>query len=201
MKMVVAILGGAGKLGSGLAGRLSKAGYEVVIGSRDPARGLSYRDAAAAAELVILAVPFAHQATVLGEVKDMLAGKILIDTTVPLVPPKVARVQLPAQGSAALAAREIVGEQVRLVSAFQNVAADLLVQDGPVDCDILVSGDDPAARAEVVDLANAIGLRALQAGPLANAVAAEALTSVLIFLNRQYGGHAGLRLTGLAGSE
>lgn len=201
MKPVVAILGGTGKLGSGLAGRLTKAGYEVCIGSRDPARGRGYRDAAEAGEIVILTVPFAHQASVLEEVKEALAGKILVDTTVPLVPPKVARVQLPAQGSAALLAREIVGDEVRLVSAFQNVAADLLALDGPVDCEILVSGDDPAARTEVVALAEAIGLRALHAGPLANAVAAEALTSVLIFLNRQYGGHAGLRLTGLAESE
>jgi predicted dinucleotide-binding enzyme len=87
---------------------------------------------------------------------------------------------------------------VRIVSAFQNVSADLLHGDGPIACDILVAGDDPSARAEVIGLARAIGLRAFHAGPLANAAAAEALTSVLIFLNRQHSGHAGIRITGLA---
>lgn len=197
MNPAVAILGGTGSLGSGLARRLSQAGYAVAIGSRDPARGMTYREAAASADIVILTVPFAHQTAVLSDVREALAGKILVDATVPLVPPKVARVQLPPQGSAALAARAILGDDVRIVSAFENVAADLLNQDGPVDCDILVTGDDPAARSAVIALATAIGLRALHAGPLDNAVAAEALTSLLIFLNRHYGGHAGIRITGL----
>lgn len=197
MNPAVAILGGTGSLGSGLARRLSQAGYAVAIGSRDPVRGMAYREAVASADIVILTVPFAYQTAVLSEVREALAGKILVDATVPLVPPKVARVQLPPQGSAALAARAILGDDVRIVSAFQNVAADLLNQDGPVDCDILVTGDDPVARSAVIALATAIGLRALHAGPLDNAVAAEALTSLLIFLNRHYGGHGGIRITGL----
>jgi NADPH-dependent F420 reductase len=196
----VAILGGTGSLGSALARRLSAAGHRVAIGSRDPAKGPGYAEAVAEADLVILTVPFAHQAAILAEVADSLAGKILVDCTVPLVPPKVARVQLPSHGSAAMQARAILGDGARIVSALQNVAADLLAADGPVDCDILVVGDDPADRAEVIALLESAGLHALHAGPLANAAAAEALTSVLIFLNRHYGGHGGIRITGLGGA-
>ena len=197
----VAILGGSGSLGSALARRLSDAGHLVVIGSRDSAKGSSYADAVAAGDIVFLTVPFAHQAALLDEVGGRLAGKILVDCTVPLVPPKVARVQLPAEGSAAMRARAILGDGARIVSALQNVAADLLAADGPVDCDILVAGDDPADRNEVIALLESAGLRALHAGPLANAVATEAMTSVLIFLNRHYGGHGGIRITGLAGER
>jgi 8-hydroxy-5-deazaflavin:NADPH oxidoreductase len=194
----VAILGGTGQLGSGLASRISKAAdYEVILGSRNPERGMPYREAVGQADLVILAVPFAHHSAILNELREALAGKLLVDATVPLVPPKVARVQLPPQGSAALAAQQILGDEVRIVSAFQNVSAELLQLEGPIDCDVLVSGDDPDARAEVIELAQVIGLSALHAGPLANSVAAEALTSILIFLNRRHGGHSGLRITGL----
>ena len=193
----IAILGGSGSLGSALAGRLRRAGHDVVSGSRDPAKGVGYREAAADADLVFLTVPFAHQASILEEIRASIADKILVDCTVPLVPPKVARVQLPPQGSAASIAREILGEEARLVSALQNVAADLLRGDGAVDCDILVTGDDPADRAEVIRILASAGLRAFHAGPLANSVAAEALTSILIFLNRHYRGHAGIRLTGI----
>lgn len=198
MGAAIAILGGSGSLGSALAARLARAGHEVIIGSRDPTKGRGYTEAAAAAaEIVFLTVPFALQAAILREVGEALAGKILVDCTVPLVPPKVARVQLPAQGSAALAAREILGGEARIVSALQNVAADLLGREGEVDCDILVAGDDPADRGDVIRLLESAGLRAFHAGPLANAAAAEALTSILIFLNRHYGGHAGIRITGL----
>ncbi len=198
MGEAIAILGGSGSLGSALAARLARAGHEVVIGSRDPAKGRSYAEAAAAAaKIVFLTVPFAQQAAILREVGEPLVGKILVDCTVPLVPPKVARVQLPPQGSAAMVAREILGEGARIVSALQNVAADLLGREGEVDCDILVAGDDPADRGDVIRLLKSAGLRAYHAGSLANAAAAEALTSILIFLNRHYGGHAGIRITGL----
>ncbi len=213
----ISIIGGTGALGSGLARRIAAAGLPVVIGSRDAARaeaaaaalrarqadarvrGLDNRAASEAGEVVILAVPFASQAATLGEIAPHLAGKLLVDTTVPLVPPKVARVQLPAGGSAALIARGLVGDDVRLVAAFHNIAADLLDSEAPLDCDVLVCGDEVAARDTVVALAARMGLRAWHAGPLANAAAAEALTSVLIFMNRRYGGHAGLRITGLDG--
>jgi NADPH-dependent F420 reductase len=206
----VAVLGGTGALGSGLARRLGGAGWSVVIGSRDADRaaafaatlgpsitGTGYAEAAAAADLAILTVPFAHQVATIAAVAPRLAGKILIDATVPLQPPKVARVQLPPEGSAAARAAAAAGPDVRLVSAFQNVGAHLLQQDGPIDCDVLVTGDDEAACAETVALAADCGLRAWHAGPLANAVAAEAMTSLLIFLNRKYRlGHAGIRITG-----
>ncbi len=207
----IAILGGAGALGSGLAKRFVHAGHTVIIGSRDPARTLSegpdfglgvsvatHADAARDAEIAFLTVPFAGQAQVLALAAEALAGKILVDATVPLVPPKVGRVQLPSRGAAALIAQDLVGERVRVVSALQNVgAAHLAHVDAPIACDVLVCGDQADARAEVIALLAEIGLRGLHAGPLANAAAAEALTSVLISINRFYkSDRAGLLITG-----
>jgi hypothetical protein len=127
-----------------------------------------------------------------------VTGKIVVDTTVPLVPPKVARVQLPADTSAAVAAQRRLGDGARVVAAFHNVAAAKLQADAPIDCDVLVFADAPEDRAAVVELAEAAGLRGVHAGPLANAVAAEALTSVLIGINRHYKvPGAGIRITGL----
>jgi NADPH-dependent F420 reductase len=213
----IAIVGGTGHLGAALAGRLAGAGYAVTVGSRDSARaaataaqvgaGRAVRlghgtnaEAAAAAEVVILAVPFASQAATLAEIAPHVAGKIVVDTTVPLVPPKVMRVQLPPEGSAAVAAQQRLGAGVRVVSAFHNVAAHKLATDEVVDCDVLVFGDERAARDVVVELARACGLRGLHGGALANSAAAEALTSVLIFLNKTYAvDGAGLRITGSLG--
>ncbi len=199
-KATIAVIGGTGALGSGLARRLARAGYPVVIGSRDPAKGRSYAEAAAAAaKIVFLTVPFAQQAAILREVGEPLVGKILVDCTVPLVPPKVARVQLPEGGSAVVQAQALLGDGVKVVSAFQNVSHDSLAQlDRPVDCDVLVCGDDKDAREAVVALAKAGGMRGWHAGTLANSAAAEALTSVLIFMNIRYKTHgAGIRITGL----
>jgi hypothetical protein len=161
-------------------------------------RGLENPAAAAAAEIVVLTVPFAsHRATV-ESVKSESQGKIFVDVTVPLVPPKVMRVQLPAEGSAGQAAQAILGDGVQVVSAFQNVAADHLEDLAhAIDCDVLVSGNSLEARAAVVRLAEAAGMRAWHAGPIDNAAVAEALTSVLIFMNRRYGiDGAGVRITG-----
>lgn len=209
---VIAILGGTGNEGLGLAKRWAAKGYSVVIGSRDGnkaaaaangighgARGLDNVGAAAAAQVVVLAVPYAAQLETLKTVAPMLQGKVVCDVTVPLVPPKVSRVQLPAGGSCVQAAQDMLGPDVKMVSAFQNVGAHALAHEGEtVECDVLVCGDDEAARETVVQLAKAIGLRALHAGPLANSAAAEALTSVLIFLNRRYKVPAsGIRITGL----
>ncbi len=213
----IAVIGGTGALGGGLARRWAKAGYRLVIGSRKADKavssaaqlrddlgagditGLDNAAAAAAGDIVVLTVPFAHQKGTLEDIRGSLPGKILVDTTVPLVPPKVARVQLPDAGSAANIAEEIVGDDVMVVSAFQNVAADLLATDADLDCDVLVSGDKKAARQVVVDLATDAGLQAWHAGPLANSAAAEALTSVLIFLNRSHPNqHAGIRISGLS---
>ena len=148
---------------------------------------------------MVLTVPYAAQLATLRKAASALAGKILIDVTVPLVPPQVGRVQLPDGGSAALAAQEMLGDGVRVVSAFQNVAAELLADLGhAIDCDVLVCGDDREARAQVIALARAAGMRAFHAGPLANSVVAEALTSVLITINRQYKvKHSGIAITGL----
>jgi len=134
---------------------------------------------------------------VLEDVREAVVGKLVVDTTVPLVPPKVARVQLPAEGCAALRAQAVLGAGAMLVSAFHNVAAHRLATDEPVECDVLVFGDDKAARARVIGLAADAGLRGWHGGALANSAAAEALTSVLIFLNKTYGiDGGGLRITG-----
>jgi NADPH-dependent F420 reductase len=138
------------------------------------------------------------QLPTLTEIRDALSGKILIDVTVPLVPPRVTRVQLPEGGSAVVKAQALLGETVKVVAAFQNISAAHLGQpDHAVDCDVLVCGDDKAARQAAIRLAEAAGLRGWHAGPLANAAAAEALTSVLMFINRNYGiDGAGIRITG-----
>lgn len=218
----IAIVGGTGDLGTGLARRWVQAGYRVIIGSRtaDKAetaaaalkalmeqRGVNTADvrgvdnvaAAQAGDIVVLTVPFSHQAPTLEQIKPALAGKILIDVTVPLLPPKAMRVQLPPEGSAGQIAQKILGEDVRVVSAFQNVAADLLQREGELDCDVLVCGDDKEARAQVIALVEAAGMRGFHAGSIANAAATEALTSLLIFINKQYGCHAGIRVTGIDG--
>lgn len=214
MENTIAVLGGTGNLGAALARRWAKAGRQVIIGSRtaDKAaeaaarlgaglgttiRAATNLEAARAAGIVVVTVPFASQQGILEEIRPVVAGKIVIDTTVPLVPPKVMRVQLPPEGCAALRARALLGEDVRLVSAFHNVAAHKLATDETVDCDVLVFGDDRQARAVAVELANRAGLRGLHAGGLASSAAAEALTSVLIFLNKTYRvDGAGIRITG-----
>ncbi len=215
----IAILGGTGELGTGLARRWVQAGYAVIIGSRAIARAETaakelrsvmaargVRDvvvqamensaAAATADLVVITVPFGHQASTLEQLRDGLAGKILIDVTVPLVPPKVGTVQLPEGGSAGEIAQRLLGSEVRVVSAFQNVAAHHLQEGHELDCDVLVAGNDKEAREVVIDLVEAAGMRGFHAGPIANAAAAEALTSVLITINRRYKCHAGIRITG-----
>ncbi|HLZ84093.1 MAG TPA: NADPH-dependent F420 reductase [Caulobacteraceae bacterium] len=193
----IAVIGGTGKLGAALAGRWRAAGLTVVIGSRS---GVAYADAAAAADIIVVTVPYAAQADALAQIAPHAVGKLVLDTTVPLVPPRVMRVQLPAEGSAAQRALAMLGEGVRVISGFHSVAAHKLAEPGAVDCDCLVFGDERADRAVGVALAEAAGLRALHGGGLANSAAAEALTSVLIFLNRTYQSDgAGLRITNLPG--
>lgn len=206
----IAVIGGTGNLGSALAWRLARAGHRVIIGSRaaDAAQakaetlghgltGATNLDAARAADIVFVTVPFAAQSATLGEIAPVVAGKLVVETTVPLVPPKVMRVQLPAEGSAAERARGLLGEGVRLVSGFHNVAAHKLAQDVAIECDILVFGDSKEDRAQIVALADAIGLRGIHGGALANSAAAEAMTSLLIFINKFYTvDGAGIRITG-----
>jgi len=164
--------------------------------------GMENAAAAAAADIVVLTVPFASQKPNLEAIREGLQGKILLDATVPLVPPKVARVQLPEAGSAALEAKKIVGEGVTVVSAFQNVGAAHLRDEHPIETDVLVTGEGVEAREAVIALVEAAGMRGWHAGPLSNAVVAEGLTSVLIGINRRYKiDGAGLRITGFQGTS
>lgn len=213
-KPVIAVIGGTGQEGGGLAARFGHAGYTVVIGSRDAAKaqagaealnahartdtisGADNRSAAAAGDIVILAVPYAGQAATALDLAEQLAGKVVIDATVPLMPPKVSRVQLP-EGGSAVAALQAQLPEVKFVSAFQNVSHAHLHEIGhAIDCDVLVCGDDAEACDTVVGLIEAIGMRGFHAGGIANSAAAEALTSLLIFINRKYKSPgAGIRLT------
>lgn len=207
----IAIVGGAGSLGAALASRLAKAGHSVIIGSRAEAnaaaaatkighgvRGALNAAAAAQAEIVIVTVPFSAQESTLREIAPHVGGKIVVETTVPLAPPKVMRVQLPPEGSAAVRAQGFLGPDVRVVSAFHNVAAHKLATAEAIDCDVLVFGDDKQARAAVLSLVKDSGLRGLHGGPLANSAAAEAFTSLLIFINKTYNADgAGVRVTGV----
>ena len=211
----IAILGGTGDLGTGLAIRWSKAGHRIIIGSRTlekarkavadlheispetPADAMVNADAAAAGDIVVLTVPAAHQISTLETVRDGLKGKILIDVTVPLVPPRVGTVQLPEAGSAGKRAQDFLGGRVKVVTAFQNVAAHLLKEDVQIECDVLVCGDKRAARQKVIDLAGEAGMTGWHAGPIENSAAAEALTSVLIQINRRHDiSHSGIKIVG-----
>ena len=213
----IAILGGTGDLGGGLARQWSRSGYQILIGSRTLEKGQAAAqalldefpdlnvtgqenlEAASRADLVVLTVPFEHQLSTLETVKPGLTGKVLVDVTVPLVPPKVGTVQLPEAGSAAVQAQNFLGEEVNVVSAFQNVGAMHLQEDHAIACDVLVTGNKRGARDEVIRLVEAVGLKGWHAGPLANAAAAEAMTSILITINRHHGIEgAGIVITGEA---
>ncbi len=211
----LAVIGGTGALGGALARRWAAAGYPVILGSRSaekalrsageiaaakgtpPVAGMTNAAAAEAGDIVVIAVPFASHAAILTDIKEVVAGKVVVDATVPLVPPEVGTVQLPPGGSVARASQEYLGAGVDVVSAFHSVAAHKLNEGGAVECDVLVCGDKAAARAAVIGLVEALGLRGLHAGPIANSVAAEALTPILIGINRRYKvDGAGIRITG-----
>jgi NADPH-dependent F420 reductase len=213
----VAVLGGTGKEGGGLALRWAKAGYNVVLGSRSAEKaqaeaevmkaqlggavtisGAANLDAAKQADVIVLTVPYAAQKSTADEVRSVLAGKILIDVTVPLKPPKVSLVQLPPEGSAVLALQQHLGAEVKVVSAFQNISAEHLRElDHEMDCDVLVCADDEAAATVAIELAAAGGMKGWYCGPLANSVVAEGLTSLLIGINRRYKiPGSGIRITG-----
>ena len=219
LKTPIAILGGTGKEGGGLALRWAKAGYPVIIGSRQAAkaaqvaaelneklgetliRGLTNAEAARTAEVCVLTVPYeAHRATLEG-LREELEGKILVDVTVPLRPPEVTRVHIPEDGPAAVQAQTILGDGVRIVAAFQNVGEHYLKDPGrAIDCDVLVCGDDAKAKATVIELAEALdpAIRAFDAGPLVNVVTVESLTPILIGLSKQFKRlRVGIRITGI----
>ena len=201
---VIAVIGGTGGLGSALAFRWGNAGYKILIGSRnnekasvsaqklndrlgkEVASGFNNREASKLAEIIVLTIPFPNHSDIIEEIKDEAQGKIVVDTTVPLIPPKVSRVQLPENGSVAKLAQEKLGQNVRLVSAFQNVAATALESNEPLEGEVLVCGNDVEARSTVISIVEAAGLKAWHAGPIDNSVVTESLTPILIFLNKRY---------------
>jgi len=214
----IALLGGTGKEGKGLAFRWAQAGYEIVIGSRQVEKaqiaadelnkllpgnknqvtGLENHQAADWCDIAVLTVPFAAHKTMLEDIKDCIEGKILIDVTVPLVPPKVKKVQMPEEGSAALQAKKILGDNIQVVTAFQNISYERLMKDGDIDCDVLVSGSSKEAREVVLSLVKDAGMVGWDAGPIENSVIAEGMTSILIGINSQFGVHdAGIKITGV----
>ena len=214
----IAVIGGTGKEGSGLAVRWARVGYEVIIGSRSAEKGervaaeLSRRagrtirgtdnvTAAREGDVVVLTVPYSAHKDILAQIKEAVQGKVLIDVTVPLNPADVTVVHIPPGRSATQEAQTFLGSGVKVVAAFQNIsAAHLKDPEHPIDCDVLVCGDDPSAKAVAIRLAEAAGMRGLDAGPLANAIVVEGLTPVLIGINKRYKARgAGIRITGLPG--
>jgi NADPH-dependent F420 reductase len=217
--MRLGVIGGAGKAGLGLCLRWAKAGHEVTMGSRDAARaravaeelsaahgvaiaGADNEQACRAAELVVLSVPYAAQHETLDQLASALAGKVLLVLTVPLVPPRVREVQLPAGGSAAQEAAAQLGGAARVVAGLHHVSSTHLADLAhTLDCDVLLCGDDATAKQQVAALIEELGTRAFDAGPLCNAVALESMTPVLLYLNRRYKGDgAGIRITGIGGA-
>lgn len=207
--MNVALLGGTGREGRGLGPRWARAGHRVRIGSRDAERGAEkaqamglegggYAFALEGAEVVVLTVPYAAHADTLAAVRPMLASQPFLDLTVPLRPPRVREVHLPPGGSAALEGAALLGDRAQVVAGLHHVSsAHLTALDRPLSGDVLLCSDHPEALARVARLVRDLGFRPLDAGPLRNAVALEALTPVLLHLNHRYGGNAGVVVTGL----
>jgi NADPH-dependent F420 reductase len=217
----IAIIGGTGPAGTGLALRWARAGETIIIGSRDEQRaqvaaaaiqrkagnqanvsGMENNLACAAADILMLTVPFEGQATLLKQLRNTITeGSILIDATVPLASAVGGRASRPLgvwQGSAAQQAAELVPKGVSVVAAFHNLSADLLNGDDPVDCDVVVCSDDPDAAQLTRELAAKIpGVRAVDGGKLENARIVEQITALLIAVNIRHKGHAGIRITGL----
>ena len=218
-KPTLAVIGGTGAEGSGLAVRWAIAGYPILIGSRSAEKatvaaaelrsllaqtavtigGATNADAAAQADIVILSVPYDAQTGTIEQIVAGCQGKVVITVGVPLKPPKVATVWHPPGGSAAQEAQTQLGADVQVVAAFQNVAAGHLKDlSWQPDCDVLVTGDSKAAKQQAIELAQAAGFVAIDAGPLANAAVVEGLTAVLIGINLRYKvKDSGIRITGL----
>lgn len=217
--MKLAIIGGTGKQGSALAQRFARAGVPVILGSRDAARaetaaagmrqqlgieqvsGASNREAAASADVVLLSVPYEGMTPILADLREAAQGKIVINIASALDPERKSRAKIPAAGSTTAEVQQFLGEGAKVVAAFQNIAPEKLEQsDGTIDCDVLVCGADRATREAVIELIRQAGLHGVDAGVLANAVAVETLTAVLIAVNIKYKVKgAGIRITGLEG--
>lgn len=214
--MRIALIGGTGKEGRGLAVRWAAAGHQVVLGSRDAERaragaeelsqlagakleGADNASAVAGAEISLLSVPYSGHADTLRSLKKELAGHILIDITVPLQPPAVSQVHLPQGQSAALEAQALLGPETKVVAALHHVSSTQLIDPKKnIDCDVLVCADDADAKAKVLQLVGDLGLRGLDAGPLRNSIALESLTPILLSLNKKYKSvGAGIRFTNI----
>jgi len=215
--MRIGIVGGTGKEGAGLGVRWAVAGHEVVIGSRDAERargkaaelaarapgarvaGMSNRDAVAAAEVVVLAVPATGLAATLPEVREACRGKIVVSTVVPLTFGGGRLFTPPAQGSSAEEAQELLGPDARVVAAFHHIAAhELAAGDHAIECDLLLCGGDAEAKRVVTELGASMGLRAVDVGALYNAGPLEGITAVLATINRRYKlKNSGIKITGL----
>lgn len=217
--MQIAILGGTGKEGSGLALRWANAGHEIIIGSRDAEKatrvaeelnlamgdsrgrisGAGNLEAAQAGEVVVLTVPYSAHTATLQSVQAALTGKVLIDVTVPVNPADITRVSVPAGGSATLEAQRLLGPEVKVVAAFQNISFTHLKKlDTAIDCDVLVCGDDTDAKQTALQLVQDAGMRGFDAGPADNAIVVEGLTSVLLAINKRHKiKGAGIRITGV----
>lgn len=212
--LTLAVVGGTGREGSGLAQRWARAGYHVIIGSRseekarlaaealnqrlgaEQIRGLANAQAAQLCDIGILTVPYAAQREILESIKGPMQGKVLVDVTVP-IGPEISRVQMPAAGSASQEAQQILGPNVQVVAAFQNVSSVHLAEDHPIPCDVLVCGDSQGARDQVLHLVEAAGLVGWDAGPLQNAMVVEGLTTILLGINKRHRLRgAGIRITG-----
>ncbi|XOV80928.1 MAG: NADPH-dependent F420 reductase [Aestuariibacter sp.] len=215
-KPTLAVLGGSGKLGYQLARRWGAKGYPIVVGSRNTNNTRSLRErliaethnqninissnleATKIAEIIIVAVPFKGVAQLLEEIKPACKGKTVIDCTVGLTPPKVFKVQFPDGESAGMKAQKLLGEKVNLVSAFQNIGAAKLDGDTVIEPHVLICGNCETSVEQAIILAKDAGMQAFHAGPIENSLATEALTSLLIFLNKKYGAkEAGIAVTGL----
>lgn len=215
MSKKIAIIGGTGKEGKGLAYRWARYGHEVIIGSRSlekakaaveeilsslPDESKLIADlneiAAKSADVAVITVPYAAHREILSILREVLIGKIIIEVTVPLNPPQVTTVHVPAAGSAALEAREILGSDCKIASAFHNISHDLLIRDDPISCEVLVCGVDEATRQFALELVKDAGLIGWDAGPLENSIVAECLTSILIHINNKYKArNAGIKIT------
>ena len=200
---VIGIFGGTGALGSALSRKWSKSGHQIIIGSRNAEKAISVADeinaeignsnvtgsdlmeAAKNCSIAILAVPYSSHSETLHQIKPFLSGKILVDTTVPLSKP-VTKVNLPKPGSAALEAQLLLGDEVHVVSALQNIGSHLVGSEGSIDAEVLVCGNSDDAVDEVIGLIGDLGLNCWHAGSIENSAAAEALTSVLIAINQKH---------------
>lgn len=202
--MKISILGGTGPEGAGLALRWALAGHDIIIGSRQVERakaqaaelsqrakgativGMANREAAEAGQVVVLALPAAGLAATLPDVKDACRGKVVVSTVVPLTFGGPRLFTPPPAGSAAEEAQALLGPEAKVVAAFHHIAAQELASEHPIDCDLLICGDDPAAKATVAELGQSLGLRIFDVGPLTNAGPIEGITALLATINRRH---------------